>query len=103
MTLSDRIMTAWMARNPLPDDPDAAEAWGDREWHLRQMLEFHAYESAVIQFLVPEGRRLVVLCETLDGRWAAKLCQREPHKTLPACGGDTPAEALLAAIERIET
>jgi hypothetical protein len=95
--LSTRIREAWLERNPEPEygDPDYYE-WGNRLLRLSSLLSCGAFESAVIQFLVPEGLSYLI---NVFGPKNATARLRHSNQWFYA---DTPAEALLSAIEAEE-
>lgn len=102
--IAERIRQAWLAANPRPANEMPGLTYM-HELSLRQktwlrieaLLALGAYESAVIQFLVPEG-------------WGYQMMPlfgvlRDPNKGYQdstgsfEAHGSTPAEALLSAIE----
>lgn len=102
--LSDRIRSAWVERNPEPPDDGAYRAewtiWAKARNRLEALFEWGAYESAVIQFLVPDDAFYRV---GHDGEGPDPSMFRADLLQTPGFGkrvarADTPAEALLTAI-----
>jgi hypothetical protein len=100
---AELILSAWLERNPEPGPPKVA---GDFRWHdwatrrqqLWTKLGCGAYESAVIQHLLPEGWERIEFGRyaTGEGVWANITISNTD--ILEAEDAATPALALLSAI-----
>lgn len=100
--LSNRIMAAWLKANPRPDI--VPDTWIDQYATLKAILALEAYESAVIQFLLPDGFRndfsvqINPMAVYMDG----KNFRAHVGGWKGRGSGASPAEALLNAIEAAE-
>lgn len=96
--IAERIRKAWLAANPEPATTHERRVWEKLSARLETMLDCQAYESAVIQFLVPNGWAWTLYsdasCEI--GKVPDSGCLMSAELITDA---DTPAEALLATIE----
>jgi hypothetical protein len=105
---AELILAAWLERNPEPQEEGYDRGfWGYREARLRKQLDCGAYESAVIQHLLPEGWgwSLEVERPTVSPLASVSPPGHEPWGpgSYFNSDGDTPALALLAAILAAQT
>jgi hypothetical protein len=99
---AELILAAWLERNPEPQEEGYDRGfWGYREARLRKQLDCGAYESAVIQHLLPEGWAWNLYS---DGPTYAASAEIGPHpeggaifRAATSSDGATPALALCAA------
>lgn len=97
--LSDRILATWLEQNPRPDvGARGFDKWHAKEIALRRMLFFGAYESAVIQFLVPEGWSVQI---TTRGKEHSEIRVTDSRDRIIEATGKAPGEALVCALEAV--
>lgn len=93
MQMRERLEAAWLVAHPYPEMGDAID-------RFTRLLDAEAWLDAAMM-LVPEGWR--VSLETLADESVAHLWAYGPTRSSGSIFAPTPAEALLAAIEKART